>query len=156
MQAQEAEMNKATDKDLYPETFQSIHNYFHSAIWYAWKYNEIVGYLNLYILGSQFRADIWFISQKRINKGIIIKKKFKYLGKTLERALPRNKSSEQIFSFILEELLTLNKKREYRSFVFDLKTFKVAGQYINWVQLVDKLNSFRYPKLRRAYLEDEN
>jgi len=155
MQTQEAEITQATDRDLYPETFQAIYNNFHSEIWYPWKYNEIVGYLNLYILGSQFRADIWLITNRRINKGII-KKKFKYVGKTLEKPLPRCKSSEQIFSFILEELMTLNKKKEYKSFAFDLKTFKVVGIYINWIELIDKLNSYKYPELRRAYFEDEN
>ncbi len=66
MQAQEAKITKTVNKDLYPESFKALYNGFHAAIWYGWKYNEIVGYLNLYILGSQFRADIWFITKKRI------------------------------------------------------------------------------------------
>ena len=64
------------------------------------------------------------------NKGII-KKKYKYLGKTLERQIPKNNSSLEVFGFIMEELVSLNK-REYKNYFFDLKTFKVIGGFINF------------------------
>lgn len=118
---------------------------FHQFKWYPWKYNEIIGYLNLHIMGSQFRSDVWFIERKRIDKGLV-KKKFKLLGKASEKEIPKGKSSSQIFNFVIENLEQLNKTKEYKKYHFDLKTLKVAGQFIDWVELTSKLNSFAYPK----------
>lgn len=65
--------NKVVPKTMqepYPQSYQNMKNHFDKAMWYPWQYNEIIGYLNLYILGSQFRADEWFVTKQRINKGI--------------------------------------------------------------------------------------
>ena len=153
MALEELKIDESVPKELYPESHQSILNNFHSSLWYTWQYNEIIGYLNLYIMGSQFRADVFMVDKKRYNKGIT-KKKYKYFGKTLERHIPRNTSSENIFNFIIEELMNLNR-REYKNFFFDLKTFKVIGNFINWRELVERLNSYKYPEFRKSYFESE-
>lgn len=153
MQLEEAKIIESVPKELYPESHQSILNNFHTSLWYPWKYNEIIGYLNLYIMGGQFRANIFMVDKKRYDKGIT-KKKYISLGKTLERHIPRSKSSEEIFKFIIEELVNLNK-RDYEKFHFDLRTFKVVGNFINWLELVEKLNSYKYPAFRKAYFEGE-
>jgi len=139
------EMKKEEQKWASPENF-------HRFRWYAWKYNEIVGYLNLFIFGSQFRIDIWFIDKKRINKGII-RKNFKFLGKESEIGIPKNKSSNEIFEFIIENLVKLNRSN-FKKYHFDLKTFNVIGQFVDWVELATKLNSFSYPEYRNKYFED--
>ena len=135
------------------QKFASSDN-FNTYRWYSWKYNEIIGYLNLYIFGSQFRSDIWIIDKKRINKGII-KKKFKFLGKMVEKEIPRNKSSNEIFEFIIESIVQLNKK-EYKKYHFDLKALKVIGQFVDWVELTSKLNSFSNTEYRKKYFEDSD
>ena len=154
MELQELKIIESIPKQLYPQSHQAILNNFHVSQWYTWKYNEIIGYLNLYILGGQFRADVYMVDKKRHNKGVT-KKKYKYFGKTLERHIPRNKSSEEIFQFILDELMDLNK-RDYKRFYFDLRTLKVAGKFINWRELIDKLNSYKYPEFRKSYFENED
>ena len=153
MQIEESKIKEAVPSTLYPESAQAILNNFHASIWYPWKYNEIIGYLNLYIMGSQFRADLWLAKKLRYNRGIT-KKTFKYYGKALEKQMPRNKSSEEIFEFMLEELKKLNE-RDFRKHYFDLKTFKVIGKFINWIELIDKLNSYKYPEFRRSYFADD-
>jgi hypothetical protein len=137
-------MKKEEQKWASPDNFQRFK-------WYAWKYNDIIGYLNLYIMGTQFRSDIWLIDKQRINKGII-KKKFILHGKILEKMVPLNRSSTEIFEFIINSLTELNK-RDYKKYHFDLSTFKVAGQFVDWIELTKKLNSFAYPELRLKYFE---
>lgn len=142
------------NKEKFPSSYNSAYNHFHKELWYAWKYNEIVGYLNLYIMGSQLRGDVWFINNQRINKGII-KKKFRLLGKSFEKQIPRSKSSSEIFEFIIDTL-TSHNKLDYKKYHFDLKTIRVIGQFVDWVELTQKLNSYNYPEYRKHYFEEEN
>jgi len=127
------EMKKEEQKWASPDNF-------HRFSWYAWKYNEIIGYLNLYIFGSQLRIDIWFVDKQRFNKGIL-KKKFKLHGKGFEKAIPKNKPSNEIFEFIIENIMQLYKN-DFKRYHFDFRTFKVIGQFVNWVELTSKLDSF--------------
>ena len=92
MDAEEQKTAPIGNKEQFPISYKSAYNFFHREKWYPWKFNKVVGYLNLYILGSQFRGEIWFVDNERINKGII-KKKFKLLGKSFEKEIPRQKTS---------------------------------------------------------------
>src|SRR5436305_15320129 len=76
MKDEEQKWMSFQNKEVSPDSYQSAYDYFHHDFWYPWHYNEIIGYLNLYIFGSQFRIDIWFIKKQRIKKGIIKKKFF--------------------------------------------------------------------------------
>jgi hypothetical protein len=154
MQEQEENIKKYISPNEAPESYQAAVNAFHNGMWYPWNYNEIVGYLNLYIMGTQFRADSWFITKKRINKGII-KKTFKYSGKEFEKYIPKEFSSREIFEFILKQINALNLK-SYKRFHFDLRAFKVIGSFVNWTSLIDGLNSYKYPEFRKAYFEDSD
>lgn len=151
MGAEEQKLAPLENKEQFPVSYNSAYNYFHQEKWYSWKYNEIVGYLNLYIFGSQFRGDVWLVVKRRIDKGII-KKKFRLLGKSFEKEIPRHKSSAEIFEFILETLSNHNKT-EYKKYYFDLQTLKVVGQFVDWVELTKKLNSYNYPEFRKMYFE---
>lgn len=139
------------ETEIEEKKWASVDN-FHQFSWYAWKYNEIIGYLNLNIFGSQLRIDIWFVDKKRFNRGIL-KKKFKLHGKVFEKVIPRNKSSNEIFEFIIKNLIEINKSN-YKRFHFDLRTFKVVGQFVDWVELTTKLNSFAHPEFWKKYFED--
>lgn len=56
---------KEIDKINYPTHHENYLQFLNEYVFYEWKYNEIVGYLNLYILGSQLRADYYFIDKKK-------------------------------------------------------------------------------------------
>ena len=133
-------------RETAPDSYQNMINYFHSTIWYPWKYNEIIGWLCLYILGTQFRGEYYFTTSNRIGKGIR-KKKFKYSGKAFEHSLTRTTSSNEIFEEILRVLERVNKNEiPFKNRYFDLRTFKTIGKFVNWKNLIDKLNSFKYPE----------
>lgn len=151
--AYEQKINEEIPKDKFPDSNASMLYHFHSNIWYPWKYNEIVGYLNLYIMGTQFRADVWFVNKQRINKGII-KKRFVYRGKAFETMIPRQSTSADIFQLMLNRIVRLNNI-DFMKFHFDLKTFKVIGQFVDWKELTKRLNSYTFPEHRHKYFEEE-
>ncbi len=137
---------------LLVELDSETHSLIQDHMAYSWKYNEVVGYLNLYILGGQFRVEAWMVNKRRINSGII-KKDFRYRGKFLEKSIPQGKTSVELFEFILEQLSILNK-RDFGRFFFDLSTFKLVGQFVNWNDLTEKLNLYEYPEIRRKYFDE--
>jgi hypothetical protein len=146
MKANEAEFTVEEYKESAPKSYQNLINIFHRAIGYPWKYNEVIGWICLYIMGNQIRGDYYFISARRIGKGIR-KKRFNYCGKAFEHYLPKNLSSSEIFQEIVKELERLNKnEKPFRNRHIDLKSFKIIGEFVDWKLLVDKLNSFKYPK----------
>ena len=119
---------------------KDIQLFYYSKIWNPWKYNEIIGYLNLYILGSQIRIDHWKVDKERYNKGITLKP-YKYFGKCLEANVPRNLNSIEIFEFIKLKLIDLNKT-EFKNRYFDLEAFSRIGNFVNWKELIEKLNPY--------------
>lgn len=124
----------------YPMDMRDIKEFYYTLIWNHWKYNDIIGYLNLYILGNQFRADLWKVDKKRYNKGIT-KKQFKYFEKSLQTTIPKDLSSIEILEFIKLKLTDLNK-RKFKNRHFDLEAFTAIADFVNWKELVEKLNPY--------------
>lgn len=118
---------------------------------HSWHYNEVIGFLRLYIFGSQLRVDYWFVTNKRIGKNIR-DKKFMFCGKILEAQIDNDKSSKEIFEWIILELNDL-EKREFKKRHFDLRTFKVLGRFVDWKLMCSQLNSWANPDFRKKYFE---
>lgn len=108
--------------------------------WYPWKYNEIIGYLNLRIYGNQLRINCWKVDKNRHNKGITLKQ-FSFFGETLQTTIPAKLDSIEIMNFIKAKLFDLNRK-EFKNYHFDLQTFITIGAFVNWAELIEKLNPF--------------
>lgn len=153
MKQEEEKIANPAYKDVAPESYQNAYRFFHKSLWYGWRYNEVIGYLNLYIMGSQFRGDSWMVKKARFNKGIV-KKKFEYIGKEFEKEIPRDLDSAGIYSFMMEVLAGV-QKREFKKRQFDLKTFKVIAPFVDWKTLTQQLNSYSYPEHRRKYFDEE-
>jgi len=137
-------LKEGTYFDNYKQLIENNH-------FYSWYYNEVIGFLNLYIFGNQLRVDYWLISNKRIGKGIR-KKKFIYYGKTLEVQIDNTKSNSQIFEFIQSVLEDL-EKRKFKKRHFDLRALKVIGRFVDWKTLSNDLNSWSNPDFRNRYYE---
>lgn len=120
---------------------KEIKSYYYPNMWHSWHYNDVIGYLNLYIFGNEIRADLWKVNKERIGKGIT-KKPFKHFGKVLESKIPKNLNSTEIFEFIKLELTTLNRKK-YKNRHFDLEALNTIGNFVNWKELKEKLNPYK-------------
>ena len=142
MKKRESEFDNHEIKETAPISYQNLKNHFHKTIWYPWRYNEVIGWVCLYILGNQIRADYYFITAKRIGKGIR-KKRFQYFGKAFEHSLSRNLSSKEIFQEIINQLENLTKNEfPFKGRYIDISTFKTMGEFVDWKSLTKKLNSF--------------
>jgi len=127
-----------------PEKKKSLLETYQYHIHYTWSYNEVIGWICLYIMGHQVRGDYYFDSAKRMNKGIR-KKKYKYYGKAFEKTMNRNMNSNEIYDSILEVFKFLEKDvRKLKNRYIDLDKFKVVGKFIDWKKLMFELNRFNH------------
>lgn len=117
---------------------------------YNYNYNEVIGWLKLYVLGNQIRGEYHFEvdsndkrrTKKRINKGIR-KKQFEYFGKAFEHSFYKNESSGQIYSRIIEEIEYLMKNETpFKGRVIDNTKFMQIGKFVDWKRLLVELNPF--------------
>ncbi|MBP9760812.1 MAG: hypothetical protein KBD15_01050 [Candidatus Magasanikbacteria bacterium] len=104
--------------------------------WKCWQYNEIVGFIEIFILGDQIRGTKYYIKHKRIGKGIK-NKNFEYMGKEFEMSTAFINSNEEIFNRLIKLLngLTSQSTRLKNRFI-DLSEIKRIGRYINWKKLI--------------------
>ncbi|MBM2815051.1 MAG: hypothetical protein HW421_1813 [Ignavibacteria bacterium] len=123
-----------------PKTYELYDNYLDS-IKVPWKYNEVIGWICIYTLGTQYRADTYFMNNKSYS-GLKVKKRIEYIGKTFELSIYPENSSEDIYELILNNLESLKKEKRFASKFIDLSAFKRIGKFINWKQLLINNNLF--------------
>lgn len=103
--------------------------------WKCWEYNEVLGFIELYILGDQIRGTLYFVDSKKITKNIRNRKVVES-GKLFELST-HNFSSSEIFNFLVHELeqaQSNNKKLKNR--YIDFSGIIKIGNYIDWQRLV--------------------
>ena len=148
-QLEKEKLAKPENKLIAPESYKSAEAFFERELWYPWRYNEIIGYLDLFIMGTQFRADYWKVKKQRYNRGITAKK-FLYWGKAIEKQIPQIANSAEIYQ-LMKDAISESNKRDFNNFYFDMSVFNVIGLFVDWKDLSKKLNSFSYPQFRQAY-----
>jgi len=137
-----SELKKIADwKRTAPGSYENIKNNLIEKQFYPWYFNDVIGWICLYTLGEQVRGDYYFISQKRINKGII-KKRFENCGKAFEINIFRRENSQEIHDKVRNELLSLYEKAPFKKRFIDLKTFDRTFKYIDWRKLIDDNNIY--------------
>lgn len=101
----------------------------------AWEYNEIIGHIRLYLLGTQIRGEYWGVNSKRVvrtRKKILEYKTWKLAS---EIDLHREPDSFSIFSKTMEYLGKCQKELEGR--YIDTDNFKAIGPYVDWKSLYE-------------------
>lgn len=119
---------------------------------YYWKYNEVIGYLNIYFLGRQYRIEYWFVNSKRIRSGIN-KKKFKYIGKLIEKDISKLTTNSEIYNCVLESLVKLKNYPKFIKRHIDLTQFLMIGKHIDWLSISKSLNRFENPNFHEEILK---
>ena len=104
--------------------------------WYPWLYNEIIGYIRLYALGTQIRGETWFIHAKRIRRDLKRKRLF-HFGKAFEVNVNISNSSTEIFEMVIIEIKNLYKEKPYKCRYIDIDTFLNIEPIVNWKGLVN-------------------
>jgi len=99
-----------------------------------WHYNQSIGWLRLFVLGSKIGADLFF-TEKRIQRNVR-HKEFRYAKKAFEIFFLREHSSEKIHQKICTTLVELNQEKPFRNRYLDVEAFNNIGPYIHWRKLI--------------------
>ena len=126
-------------RDKYYSLVQGWRNHHHASYGGAWNFNEIVGYIKLYFLGTQVRGEYWSTIPKRKVK--TRKKQFEYKTHKLYVEIEiREKSKEGILAAIEEYLEGC--RRELKNRHIDRKEFDKLKNHIDWPAVFDETNPF--------------
>lgn len=113
-----------------PETYKVAEQYFDRNYWAPWYYNQTIGWLQLYIIGTSIRCEYFFIDAKRITRRIK-QKRFLWHGKAFELTPSPSDSSETIYKSICDAIKGLNS-RPFKGRYIDLEKFNNIGPFVNW------------------------
>lgn len=100
----------------------------------GWLYNEVVGYIRLFVLDSQVRGEYFGTSQKRTRRTRHKVFELKSLKLVPERDIPDVTSSVAIFKTVLEYLADCRK--ELKPKYIDSSLLEELGPHIDWKEFI--------------------
>jgi hypothetical protein len=101
-----------------------------------WQFNQVVGWLRLFVKGNTIGCHSWWVEAKRINRRMRKKRLYLQTPSDILKARFRNESSIEIFNKLLERIIKLSKDSTYKNRYIDLDVFKRVGPYIDWHKLL--------------------
>ena len=125
---------KQKKKYVYSEDEDSLKLFekaFNKILWTPWKYNQIVGFIELFIWSKDIRGEYYFVENKRISVHLK-KKRFRLCGKAFELGIYFSISNEEIYNRIKEQLEMLRNERSFKNRYIDLEKFYEVAPYIDW------------------------
>ena len=103
-----------------------------------WRFNEIVGYVRLHLLGMQVRGELFMVDANRVvrtRKKLLIYQTHKVAP---ERDIPLNASNEEIFEVILQYIA--DTRQELKPRYVDSSLFELIGKFVDWKALLKEHN----------------
>jgi hypothetical protein len=118
----------------YPEKKLAFEAHLRHKFGGAWKYNEIIGYIQLHFLGSQIRGEYWRIAGKRI-----VRTRHKTYSRCRDKlapeiGIPYKSSNSEIYALVKDYLLACAKELEGRN--IDSSQLESLGPYVDWQALL--------------------
>jgi len=96
----------------------------------SWRYNQVVGWVRLFVLGSQIRGECWMVTAERLmRRG---RREYRYPGQAFTLNCSRRMSANQIRDAVFVELAGFQKECRNGRCVLDLSSFENAARYMNW------------------------
>ena len=120
-----------------PNSIRSLLAYYDKNIWEPWYYNQVIGWLRLFVLDCQIRCDYYKLSNKRLLRKMK-NKKFLYHDSFLLMAFDSNQSSIEFFDDLLNSLQDLAKQKQFKGRFMDLQAFTRAAPHIDWLAFMAK------------------
>lgn len=103
-----------------PDTYRVFEQ--HIGIIQPWIFNQIIGWLRLYVIGTSIKAEYYIIKDKQ----------FSCQGKAFELNPKNSDSSTNIYENIRNKIMKINSKRPFKGHYIDLEKFSYIGPYVNW------------------------
>ena len=101
----------------------------------SWRYNEVIGQVRLYLLGSQLRGEYWRVNRKRIVRTRRKTLKFWDWKLAPETELPSTGTNSEIYESILHQVEGC--RRELKPRFLDSSQLTTIGPYIDWRALFE-------------------
>jgi len=133
-QEREIRYNKYFDQNGGKISDLELNDLFQRLFWQPWDYNEIVGWMRLFVLGDQIRGEYYFVTSKvRI---ALRKKRFEYYGKAFEESIYDDLTNHEIYNLILENLEEEKKVKPLKNRYLDLRAFDSIAKFVDWKALI--------------------
>lgn len=113
------------------ERLTYFEDYFWRAFGMPWRYNQVIGWIRLYVLGNQIRGELWRHQAKRYQR-IIARRRYECEGKAFELYVYPEDSNKAIAERLREELLSFQNELGNGRFVLDLQCFDSLAPSIDW------------------------
>lgn len=136
-----------TNEEIELKIAQSIERQY-----YCYEFNEVIGWIRLYVLGSQLRGRYYYESspsnpvehKKKITRGIRKKRFTCSEGDILQLSIFKDSPSKDIFLALIDELGRLNDRDpDFKSRYIDLTQLRNVGTLIDWSGVMKQLNVFK-------------
>lgn len=103
-----------------PETYRIAEQ--HAETIQPWIFNQIVGWLRLYVIGTSIKAEYYIIKDKQ----------FSYQGRAFELNPKNSDSSTNIYENIRNKIMKINSEKPFKGHYIDIEKFCNIGPYVNW------------------------
>lgn len=101
-----------------------------------WDFNQVVGWLRLFVEGSGIGGHLWMVDAKRVSRSMHKRFTLRSGSNVLAFTMPPDADSATIYRITLESIRHLSKIPEFRKRVFDLREFQNIGPFVNWKELI--------------------
>jgi hypothetical protein len=121
-------------KDIAPVSYSNAELWWSEKKWYPWKFNEIIGWLRLFVFSNQIRGELWRTRTKRIfpkSNSVIF-----YVGNVLEHAFIQEQSDSEISDEVTAELLLFQKRKNMKGRFLDLECYYSLISNIDWHKIL--------------------
>lgn len=99
----------------------------------CWRFNEIIGYIRLYFLGSQVRGEYYGVRKQRVVRTRTKTLEHQTWKLVPEVDVPYPQTNEQIFETVCEYLKSCRKELPGR--YVETELFELVGKHIDWCSL---------------------
>jgi hypothetical protein len=100
-----------------------------------WRFNDVIGYLRLYLNGYQVRGQLWYVDVKRISRNPRHKRLFcKNSSFGVPVDISPDSSNRDIFDHIMQYVDSVRPRLKNR--VMDVALFETVGPHIDWKSLI--------------------
>jgi hypothetical protein len=96
-----------------------------------WRYNQLVGFVRLFILGTQVRGDLCMVNARRYGRNLA-RKQFAMTGKAFESWTTAADSNTAIFERIESELEAVFTTPRNRTLRMDLEAFRQIAAHLDF------------------------
>ncbi len=102
-----------------------------------WRFNDVVGYLRLYLNGYQVRGQLWYVNVKRILRKPRHKRLFcKNTRFGIPVDISPQSSNREIFNQIIQYLDSVRPR--FKNRFIDSALLETVGPYVDWKSLISE------------------